>query len=128
MLIQLQSRCAFNITLTSLPRIQVHLKLTKSPKFKNTYPHEINQIKLPPMKEKMKITSSTSKPSITICEVFKECFGSFDRQFLGIQCKNLGNSSAKSSKSCGPILKYSYIQIYKNQQLSTTQISFAKYT
>jgi len=80
------------------------------------------------MKEKRKLTSPMSKLSITIFQAFKEHFGSVDRRFLGIQHKNLGNSLATSSKSYGPTLKYSYIQIYKNQQLSTTQITFAKYT
>ena len=48
-----------------------------------------NQIKLPPMNQKIKLTSSASKPSITICQAYKECFGSVDRRVLGNQPRKI---------------------------------------
>ena len=68
------------------------------------------------MKEKRKLTSPISKLSITIFQALKEWFGSVDKRFLGIQHINLGTSSKQISKSCGPTLKYLYIQTYKSQQ------------
>ena len=47
------------------------------------------------MKEKRKLTSPMSKLSITIFQALKECFGSVDRRFLGIQHINLGTSTTK---------------------------------